>query len=191
MPSREAESAVEPEQRAADGATKHTGERDGDHEPSRRAGAHVRRKPLAQVVHDPWKKARFRNAEDEAEHVELDRCAHERHGDGDHAPREHDARDPPPRPHAREQQIARHLEQRVADEEDAGAEAERLGAEAEVAVHLERREPDVRAVEEVEDVEDEQERHEPPRDGAHRLALERGVAAVAGRADRVDRVAGA
>lgn len=121
MPSREAESAVEPEQRAADGATKHTGERDGDHEPSRRAGAHVRRKPLAQVVHDPWKKARFRNAEDEAEHVELDRCAHERHGDGDHAPREHDARDPPPRPHAREQQIARHLEQRVADEEDSGA----------------------------------------------------------------------
>jgi hypothetical protein len=47
------------------------------------------------------------------------------------------------------------------------------GAEPEVAIHLQRREPDVRSIEEVEDVEHEHERDQPQRDPSHRLLLER------------------
>ncbi len=53
-------------------------------------------------------------------------------------------------------------------EEDAGPEAVDGGAEAEVAVHVERREADVHAVEIGHDVEQEQERDEPPAYRGHR-----------------------
>jgi len=89
------------------------------------------------------------------------------------SPRDHDSRNPFARANPHEHQVARHLEQRVADEKDSRANAERRGAEPEVAIHLQRRETNIRAVEEVEDVEHEHERDQPKGDPSHRLLLER------------------
>ena len=60
--------------------------------------------------------------------------------------RHHDARDPHARAEALQREIARHLEQEVADEEDAGAETECRGGKPEVRVHGERRKTDVHAI---------------------------------------------
>src|SRR2546430_11718279 len=60
------------------------------------------------------------------------RRAHEHHRRRDEPPRDHDARDPPPRPDAREHEVARHLEQHVTNEEDPGAQTVRARAEAQV-----------------------------------------------------------
>ena len=62
---------------------------------------------------------------------------------------DHDAGDPVPRPDAREHEIARHLEERVAEGEDPRTEAVGGRAEVQVAIHLQRRDRDVRPVEEV------------------------------------------
>jgi hypothetical protein len=64
-------------------------------------------------------------------------------------PADHDARDPDARPEPGKSEITRDLEQDVADEEDAGAEAEHLRREAEIFVHGEAGEANIDAVEEI------------------------------------------
>lgn len=78
-----------------------------------------------------------------------------------------------------ENQIARDFEQRVPEEEDAGAEAVDRGTQAEVAVHLQRGEPDIHSVQERDDIEDEQKGDQSSAHGAQRCALE-GRPAVSG-----------
>src|SRR6187551_724508 len=68
--------------------------------------------------------------------------------------------DPPPRADAGENEIARHLEQRIAEEKDSGSQPVRARAEAEVAVHLQCRNRDIRAVDVVADEEQEEKRKE-------------------------------
>src|SRR6185436_3356445 len=80
-----------------------------------------------------------------------------------HAPAEHDARDPDACAETLEEHVARNLERGVADEEDAGAEPEPRGRQAEVRVHGERREADVHAIEEGEEIEHAQQWDESPR----------------------------
>ena len=129
------------------------------------------RKPMAEVIDDAGQEPGFGDAEQEAQHVEARRALHEQHRDRQHAPRDHDARDPEPRADAREDQVARHLEQRVADEEHARAESVDGGAEPEIAVHLQRREADVHAVDPRDDVEQQQERQQAPADLRQREAF--------------------
>src|SRR5262249_36202987 len=88
--------------------------------------------------------------------------AHARHRHRDESPADHDPRDPEARAHAFEDQVARHLEGEVAEEEDPRAEAVDGLAEAEVLLHLERGEADVHAVEEGDDVEQQGEGWGPP-----------------------------
>src|SRR6185436_10242595 len=71
--------------------------------------------------------------------------------------------------------VARHFEQHVADEEDAGGEAEHAGREAEVRVHRQRGEADVDPVDEGEEVQYPHERDQPPRDFAQRAPAQLGV----------------
>ena len=73
---------------------------------------------------------------------------------------------------AGQHQVAGHLEQRVRHEEDAGAQTVDGGAEAQIAVHVERGEADVHAVEVGDDVKEEQERNQAPSHPGHRC-LER------------------
>src|SRR5207244_2456356 len=57
------------------------------------------------------------------------------------------ARDPEARAHFGEDEIARDLEQKIADEEDAGAETVHVARETERRVHLERGKTDVHPIE--------------------------------------------
>jgi hypothetical protein len=104
-------------------------------------------------------------AEQETQQVERSRVAHEGHADRHQPPGQHDAADPGPGAHARQDEVARDFEQRVRHEEDARPEAVDRRREAEVAVHVEGREADVHAVEVGDDVEQEQERDEAPAQG--------------------------
>ena len=88
----------------------------------------------------------------------------ERHGAGQDAPAQHDARNPFARAEFFEQQVGWHLEDEIGEEEDAGAEAERGLRQPEVLVHRQRREADVYPVQIRDEVADDQERHEPHRD---------------------------
>ena len=76
----------------------------------------------------------------------------------DQTPADHDAGDPAPRSDAREDQVAGDFEKRVAEEENAGAEAVGHVRESERGVHLQRCEADVDAIEVRHDVEQEEER---------------------------------
>jgi uncharacterized protein YhaN len=70
---------------------------------------------------------------------------------------------------ARHQQVGRHLEQEIADEEDAGADAIHGIAELQVGLHLQLGEADIDAVQIGRDKAQEQERHEAPADPAVQL----------------------
>ncbi|KAG0731879.1 hypothetical protein G6F23_014872 [Rhizopus arrhizus] len=85
-------------------------------------------------------------AQQEAQDVETGGRLDEHEHAGQDAPRDHDARDPAPRAQPVHQQVARHFEQEVADEEHAGAQAEHGFAEAQVLRHLQLGEADVDAV---------------------------------------------
>ena len=62
-----------------------------------------------------------------------------------------------------EKQVARHLEEEVADEEDAGAQSVYRIAEAQIGFHLELSEADIDPIQIREDVTDEQKRNQSPR----------------------------
>ena len=78
----------------------------------------------------PGIEARFGEAEQEAQHVELRRRLDEHEARREEAPGDHDPRDPDARADLVQQHVARQLEQEIAEEEDAGAEAEHGLAEA-------------------------------------------------------------
>jgi hypothetical protein len=84
-------------------------------------------------------------------------------------PGEQDARDPAPRADPGQHQVAGHFEQAVAEEENAGAPAERVSAQAEVLVHGQGGEADIDAVDIGQHVQGHEQGHEAPEDLAHHL----------------------
>ena len=68
------------------------------------------------------------------------------------APEDHDGHDPTPRPDAGEHHVRRHLEQHVAPEERARAEAVRGGRQPQGFVHRQRGEGNVERVEHVDQI---------------------------------------
>ncbi|MBO9581510.1 MAG: hypothetical protein J7498_11515 [Sphingobium sp.] len=76
------------------------------------------------------------------------------------------------RANAIEDEVARQLEQEIADEEDAGAEAVDLVAELEGARHLQLGEADIHPIEEGDEITQEEQRHDPPQDLAIGRAFE-------------------
>ena len=63
----------------------------------------------------------------------------------------------------RQHQIGRHLEDQIADKEDAAAEAEHLCREAEILVHGQGGEADIHAVDVIDHVQHHRERDQAPR----------------------------
>jgi hypothetical protein len=161
LPAFETAEAVQPEQCTRDRRADHGRDRHRRHEQRHDARALPRREPEGEIEDDAGKEARFRHPEQKAHYVEADRPGDEAHGGGDQPPGDHDARDPGSRAHPRQHEIARDLEQDVADEEDAGAEPEHRGREAEIGVHGERGEAHIDAVEEAYAVAQAQEGDEP------------------------------
>ena len=85
----------------------------------------------------------------------------------DDSPHDHDARDPEAGADPFQDQVRRHLEEKVTDEEDAGPSAIDRGAETEVDHHLLLGEADVHAIEERRHEAHAQKRHQLPRDLGH------------------------
>src|SRR5262249_11331187 len=91
---------------------------------------------------------------------------------GNHTPGNHDPGNPPPRPDLFQDEVRGHLEDEVAEEEDADAEAEHFGGKAELLVHGERRKPGIDAIEIGDEVTQDQKWNEAPRGFARCLLIE-------------------
>ena len=124
LPAVQSQNAVHGQQCSGNRRSDGDGNGHGGHEECRHAGSVAGRKPVAQVQDDPWEKAGFGSAEQEAQDIETHRPLNKRHGARDDPPGEHDPGNPYPRTDAMQDEIRRHLEQEIADEENAGAETE-------------------------------------------------------------------
>ena len=172
LPAGETEPAVERQERAGQRRANHARQRRCGHEQGHRARPLGSREPLRQVEEKTGEESGLGRPEDEPQRVEAPRAADEHHRRRRDPPRDHDARDPEPDADAHQQQIAGDLEDRVGNEKQPGAEAVHSGAEAEIAVHRQRREADVDPIEIGDDVEREHERQQPPARLAERRAAD-------------------
>ncbi|MNS39450.1 hypothetical protein D3C72_717320 [compost metagenome] len=144
LPAAQAASVIEmPHDPAGQRAAEHAGQRQADHEQGDDAAAAIGREPGGQVIQHPRQKARFGGAEQEAQNVEL--CGgSDEHGAGrEQPPGDHDAGDPDLRPDFFQDQIARNLENDIADKKQTGAQAESRFAELQMLEHLQFGEADV------------------------------------------------
>ena len=109
-------------------------------------------KPGPEVEGHARKEASFSRAQEQAERIEAAGTHRQRGRRRDEPPRDHDARQPHARTDAVEHEVARDLEEAVAEEEDARAEPELRGRQPDRLVHRQPGEADVVAIEVVEDV---------------------------------------
>jgi len=172
LPAAQPQDAVHVEDGARDRRAYEAGHRDRHHEDADDGGAVARRIPIGEIEDHAGEEAGFGNAQQEAQHQERGRPADQGEGRRDEAPADHDARDPGARAEALQGEVARHLEDEIADEEDAGAQAVGLGIEADRLVHLQGREAHVHAVDIGDQVGGQQEGHQAPRHATHRGRLE-------------------
>ena len=166
LPSPQAHHAVKPEQQAGDRRADHGGNGNGDGERGEKPPAIFRRIPIGQIKNDAGEEAGFGHAQQEAQHVKAQLAAHRRHRGGDNAPGHHDAGDPAAGAEFLQREVARHLEDEIADEEDAGAPGEDQRRELQVRVHGQRGEAEIDAVEIGKEIGQHQKRDQPPRDRA-------------------------
>jgi len=98
--------------------------RDGDrgHEDRGEAGPARHRDPGREIEENARKEADLRRSDQEAQNVVMRRRRHEGHGGREQAPEQHDAQQSEAGADAGEDDIARHLEQTVAEIENAAAE---------------------------------------------------------------------
>ena len=158
----EAGDAVEDRHDAAgDRRADRVGDRDRRHEEPDRPRPLAAREPVREIEDHPGEEAGLGDAEQEAHGVEARRPLHERRARRDQAPGDHDARHPLARAEPVQRQVARDLEEEVADEEHARAEAVDGAGEAEVALELVLGERDVDPIQVGDHVEDQQHRDEP------------------------------
>ena len=128
--------------------------------------------PIGEIEDDAGEEAGLGDAEQEAQDVEAGHAAHQRHQRRDDAPGHHDAGDPAAGAELFQRQIARHLEDEIADEEDAGAPGEDQRRELQFGVHGQRGEAEIDAVEIGEEIGQHQERDQAPGDGADGRGLD-------------------
>jgi hypothetical protein len=140
--------------------------------------------PEAQEEDGTGEEAGLGDAEQEAEHDELLEVLHPREEGRDDAPAHHDAGEPLAGAELVEREVRGHLEQDVADEEDARGEAELGGRQGEILVHaVGGGEADGGAVEVVDEEHQRDEGHQADgdladgglRDGGLRVGSEGGV----------------
>src|SRR6202011_5736865 len=111
--------------------------------------------------------------EQEADDQEACSTRHESREAGEDAPLDDGGRDPDPRTDLFQDQVAGNLEQEIAEEENAGAPAVDIGAEAEVLVHGQCGEGNVAAVDIGDAVGQRDQRKQPPGYFCNRSALDR------------------
>ena len=180
LPAVPAQQAVHLQQRAADRAAEDVGDAHAEQEVAGGACPVLAAEPVVQIEHHAREQAGLGRAEQHAHHVERGLARDEGHAGRQQAPGDHDARDPPARAHAVHHQVARHLEQRVAQEEQARAQAVGRGRDADVDRHVALGERDVRAIDEADHVGQHQQRHQLAED----QRIERGLLVGGGRVGR-------
>ena len=173
LPSAQPQRAVERQQRFGDRRADDHRHGNGHHEQGAGPRAMRRRHPVGEIEDDAREEPRLGDAQQHAEQVEAPHAADQHHRHRDDAPADHDACDPEPRADALEDQVARHLEQAVAKEEQARAQAERGVGQPEVALQLGGGKPDVHAIDVGDDVAEEDEGDQARGDAPHRGLLER------------------
>ena len=135
--------------------------------PPDHAGAVGEREPDRQQVEHAGEEARLAGSEQEPQDEEhrgvLGIGERERH----RPPADHDASEPAPRPDPLEDDVARHLEQEVADEEQRGAEPVGVLGQPEIAHHLQLGVADVLPIDVGDQVDDADEGQQVPRDLAN------------------------
>ena len=178
MPAFQSHRAIESEQQAGDRRADHGGDRDGDGEGGQKTRAIFRRIPIGQIENDAREKSRLGDAEQKAQGVKTPDPADHGHQRGDDAPRHHDARDPAAGAEFLQRQIARHLEDEIADKEDAGAPGEDDRRKFQLRVHGQRGEAEIDAVEIGQEIGQHQKRDQPPRDRADRRGLKLALGAA-------------
>src|SRR5262249_342933 len=134
------------------------------HEQRARARPLRLRKPVREEEDDAGEETGFGDAEQYARAHERPRVVREDRGHRDQSPGNHDASDPATRAHAFEDEIARDLEDAVAQKEQTGRKAVRGSAQVEIALQVVGHEPDVDAIEIGDDVANKRERDEAPAD---------------------------
>src|SRR5579864_32370 len=137
--------------------TDYKGERDGGHEVAGGLGPVFAHEPVADVNDDAGKEAGLCRAQQKARAIELAGGVHGRGQHGEGAPDNHDGGDPAAGAPALHQQRAGNLQAEVAYKENAGADAENLVGEMQVANHFQRGIGQVGAVQVIGNVENEQE----------------------------------
>ena len=161
-PAFEAEESVLLDEEAGQRGTDDGGQRLGQVEQGQDLAAVPGRDPEAQEQDGAGEEAGLGHAQDEAQDVELLHVAHPGEQQGDDAPADHDAGKPAAGAELVQGQVAGDLEQDVADEEDAGREAELGCGEGEVGVHaVGAGERDGRPVQVVDEEHQGDERHQP------------------------------
>ncbi|MNZ88501.1 hypothetical protein D3C78_1073960 [compost metagenome] len=147
-------------QRSAD----HAGHRYGNGEQCGDLATPVSREPAVDVNQDAREEPGLGHAKEQAQGVEPFGIGDQQHARGEQAPEHHQGRNPAPRADALQHQVAGYAEQRIGDEEQAGAEAVDGVADVQVDTHLQLGEADVDAVQVGEHVADQQDRHQSPGD---------------------------
>ncbi len=160
--------AIQRQQRFRQRRADHHRHRRGGHEQRARPRAIGGGNPVGQIQHHSRKEAGLRHAEQHAHRIEAPLPDDEHHRHRDEAPEDHDARDPQPRADAVEDQVARDLEQAIAQEEQAAAQAVGGLAQAEVALQFLGGEADVHAIDVGDHVTDEDEGNQTPDDASDR-----------------------
>src|SRR5260370_37751995 len=118
------------------GRTDDAGHRDRSHKDSSRFGAILVAEPMGEIDDDAREKACFRDSEQESSQIELTRCVHRRHENGNQSPSHQDPRNPFACAPALHDQRARYFKQKVADGENAGAQTKDAIAEVQVTRRL-------------------------------------------------------
>lgn len=154
------------EDQAGERRTNHAGDRHAEKKNREGASLFALGEPVSEVETDAGKVAGFGEAEKKARGVELVNILNEAVEGGERAPGNEDAGDPDAGAEFVQEEIAGNFEQRVADKENSGEQAELLGGDGQGAVHGEGGEADVDAIEIGGDVEDEEEGEEVEADFA-------------------------
>ena len=151
-------------------------ERRADHEEGHRS-RRSRREPVGQVQDDPGKEPCLGEPQQDAQQPEAPGTAHRHGGTSDQAPGNQNAGDPAAGASAGQDQIAGHLEKKIAQVEGARAKTEGKRTDAEVIQHspFESGEADAVAVEQVDHVKQEQQRQQPPAHPVQKLPFGRRV----------------
>ena len=121
---------------------------------------------MREVDEDAGEKTGFGQAEQKSQGIKVHGVMDERHSHADESPSDHDAREPATRAPFFDDHRAGNFQQKVASEEDPGAEAKDAIVEAEFVRHLQGSGRDVGAVEKGDDVEEGEVRQQAKRDAA-------------------------